>query len=193
MSELLKKIRDDLRSAMWIDVEHRKDGTHSEEIYETAISQKTVSRSILSMFPEIHKKPADATDDDVIKLLKKYIGQEKERAIYQLGHLKEKDVEGKTHPEVKKLVSATITALGHELFTRETVIAEMYLPKQAGEEEIVAWIEKNLDLSSYKNKMQAMGPIMKQFKGCDGNFVKGILMNFQSSLVTPDINELLDS
>ena len=55
-------------------------------------------------------------------------------------------------------------------------ILEGYLPQQASEEEIRAWIEKNIDFSSFKNKMQAMKPIMANFAGrADGNTVKGIL------------------
>ena len=43
-------------------------------------------------------------------------------------------------------------------------------------EEIKQWILENIDIDTLKNKMQAMGPIMKQFKGCDGNFVKNLLI-----------------
>jgi len=183
MSELLKLLKDNLKYAMTTEIQIRKNpavGDHmiklQEEVFDTCVSQKTVSRAIISMFPEIGKKPSDGTDDDVIKLLKKYIGQEKEREIYQLGYLKESDVEGKSPSEVKKLVSSTIQELGDALTSQKIEIAQSYLPKQASEEVIIAWINDNLDLSSYKNKMQAMGPIMKEFKGCDGNFVKQILM-----------------
>lgn len=176
MSELLKQIRGALKFAMKVEVKLRKEGITSGEPFDTTISQKTVSRAIISMFPEIGVKPNDATDDDVIKLVKKYISQEKERSIYELGYLKEKDVEGKSAPEVKKLVNDTIQALGDELISNNIFMARMYLPKQATEEDIVKWINDNLDLSSFKNKMQAMGPIMKEFKGADGNFVKSILL-----------------
>jgi len=177
MSEILKRIREDLKIVMTIEVAYRKKvKTPHGESFDMLVAQKTVSRSIISMFPEIKKKPAEGTDDDVIKLLKKYIAQEKERSIYQLGYLKEKDVKGKSATEVKTLVSNTIKELGDSLTSNHIRIAKKYLPKQAAEEEITLWIGENLDLSSFKNKMQAMGPIIKQFKGCDGNFVKSILM-----------------
>lgn len=55
-------------------------------------------------------------------------------------------------------------------------ILEGYLPQQASEEDIKAWITDNIDFSSFGNKMQAMKPIMSQFAGrVDGNMVKGIL------------------
>ena len=182
MSEILKRIKDDLKYAMKIEIEYRKKGVDEfltahpdvKDFYDKIICQKTVSRAIISMFPEIGKKSNDITDDDIIKLLKKYISQEKERTIYELSYLKEKDVKGKSASEVKKLVNDTIQACGDELTSYTIQIATKYLPAQANEEEIIEYI-KSLDMTKFKNKMQAMGPIMKQFKGCDGNFVKAIV------------------
>lgn len=55
-------------------------------------------------------------------------------------------------------------------------ILESYLPKQASEAEIRAWIAANIDFSKFQNKMQAMKPIMAHFAGMvDGNTVKNIL------------------
>ena len=48
----------------------------------------------------------------------------------------------------------------------------------ASEDEIVTWVNDNIDLSQFKSKMQAMGPIMKHFGArADGNVVKNILQN----------------
>ena len=59
-----------------------------------------------------------------------------------------------------------------------TVLAE-YLPKQADEQEIAAWISEHIDFSDYPNKMQAMKPIMAHFgSNADGNMVKKILQSF---------------
>jgi uncharacterized protein YqeY len=53
-----------------------------------------------------------------------------------------------------------------------------YVPKMASTEEIKKWIEENVDFSQYKNKMQAMKPIMAHFGvSADGNVVKDIIMN----------------
>ena len=55
-------------------------------------------------------------------------------------------------------------------------ILESYLPKMVTREELIAWIEENIDFSQYKNKMQAMGTIMKHFgKTADGKLVNQIL------------------
>jgi uncharacterized protein YqeY len=59
-------------------------------------------------------------------------------------------------------------------------ILEFYLPKMATQEEIVVWIKENVDFSEYKNKMQAMGTIMKHFgKQADGKVVNQILQQWE--------------
>jgi uncharacterized protein YqeY len=58
-------------------------------------------------------------------------------------------------------------------------ILKGYLPKMAAREEIIAWIKKNIDFSQYKNRMQAMGTIMKHFgKQADGRQVNQILRDW---------------
>lgn len=61
-------------------------------------------------------------------------------------------------------------------------VLESYLPKMADSEEILAWINENIDFSEYKSPMQAMGTIMKHFgKLADGNMVKGLLQELSRS------------
>ena len=56
----------------------------------------------------------------------------------------------------------------------------LYLPRMLGREEIIAWIKDNIDFSEYKNKMQAMGTIMKHFgKQADGKMVNEILKQWE--------------
>ena len=58
-------------------------------------------------------------------------------------------------------------------------ILQLYLPKMASRAEIMAWISDNIDFSEYKNKMQAMGSIMKHFgKQADGKMVNEILQKW---------------
>lgn len=58
-------------------------------------------------------------------------------------------------------------------------ILETYLPRQVSREEILAWIKANIDFGQYKNKMQAMGAIMKHFgKTADGKLVNQILKDW---------------
>lgn len=55
-------------------------------------------------------------------------------------------------------------------------VLELYLPKMATKEDIMAWAKENIDLSQFKSPMQAMGAIMKHFgKTADGNVVKKVL------------------
>lgn len=57
------------------------------------------------------------------------------------------------------------------------IISE-YLPKLASDDEIAAYIRENIDFSAFKNKMQAMGPIMKHFgEKADGHAVKRVLQS----------------
>lgn len=176
MSEVLKKMREDLKDAMKTEVLLRKEKVTSGIAHSVVVAQKTVSRAIISMIPELNIKPQDATDDHIYKLLKKFISQQKERQLYIDKHIRESDIEGISASDLKKLVAKKIQELGDKLDNSLVIIAKQYLPQQASEEEIISWIKENIDFSTFKNKMQAMGPIMKQFKGADGNFVKNILL-----------------
>lgn len=87
------------------------------------------------------------TDDEVTQVIKKLIKAEKE-------------VLAQTRQDTSPFI--------------ETIAR--YLPRMASDDEIKAWIEINVDFSQYKNKMQAMGSIMKHFgASADGNRVKTIL------------------
>jgi uncharacterized protein YqeY len=93
------------------------------------------------------KKPEEITNDDIIGVIQGLVKSEQ------------------TVLEAKK-----------EETSEYLQILESYLPKMATREEIVAWIKENIDFSQYKNKMQAMGTIMKHFgKTADGKMVNQIL------------------
>jgi hypothetical protein len=110
--------------------------------------KKDTLRVILGEFGRLDKK--ELSDDEVVKILKKLIKSEKEM-------LEKKGAEGDS------------------TFIK---IIENYLPKMATQEEIAKWIEQHVDFSEFKNKMQAMGLIMKHFGAtADGNEVKKLLQN----------------
>jgi len=118
----------------------------SAAIKEKNENKKDTLRVILGEFGRLDKK--ELSDDEVVKILKKLIKSEKE-VLEQKGEATD---------------SAFIEIINH------------YLPKMATEEEIKAWIQQNIDFSQFKNKMQAMGLIMKHFGAtADGNSVKEIL------------------
>ena len=82
---------------------------------------------------------------------------------------------------VKKLIKSERELLAAQKQERSPflTIMEEYLPKQASEEEIYEWVNKNIDFSSYGSKMQAMKPIMQHFgSAVDGNTVKKVLQRF---------------
>ena len=108
--------------------------------------KKDTLRVILGEFGRLDKK--ELSDDEVVKILKKLMKSEKE----------------------------VLEKKGDETDSRFIKIIENYLPKMATEADITKWIEQNIDFSEFKNKMQAMGLIMKHFGvTADGNAVKKIL------------------
>ena len=93
------------------------------------------------------KKPEEITDDDLLDIIRGLAKSEK-----SVLELQKKE----NSPYLK--------------------VIESYLPKMAGSEEIMVWINENIDFADYKSPMQAMGTIMKHFgKLADGNMVKGLL------------------
>ena len=82
---------------------------------------------------------------------------------------------------VKKLIKSEreLLAAQKQEGSSFLTIMEEYLPKQASEEEIYAWVELNIDFSSFGSKMQAMKPIMQHFgSAVDGTTVKKVLQQF---------------
>ena len=93
------------------------------------------------------KKPEEITNDDIIGIIRGLVKSEK------------------TVLEAKK-----------EETSEYLQTLEAYLPRMASREEITEWVTENVDFSQFKNKMQAMGTIMKHFgKLADGSTVKDIL------------------
>ncbi len=79
---------------------------------------------------------------------------------------------------IKKLIKSETETIAMARLTESDYlrILKGYLPKEAGEDEIREWIRSNIDFGRFKNKMQAMKPIMAHFGGSvDGNMVRKIL------------------
>ncbi len=79
---------------------------------------------------------------------------------------------------IKKLIKSEkeLLAAKGEQGSPFLAIMEGYLPRQASEAEILAWIGDNIDFTQFTNKMQAMRPVMAHFgAAADGNMVKNIL------------------
>jgi uncharacterized protein YqeY len=108
--------------------------------------KKAALRVILGEFARLDKK--ELSDDEVIKILKKLNKSEREVLAT------------KGDPQESEFIKTL----------------DSYLPQMATDAEIKDWIEQNIDLGELKNKMQAMGPIMKHFGAtADGNAVKKVL------------------
>lgn len=97
------------------------------------------------------KKPEEITNDDIIGIINSLVKSE-----------------------------LTVLEAKNEKSSAYLNILQSYLPRMADREEITAWIAENIDFSQYKNKMQAMGTIMKHFgKTADGKLVNQILQEWQ--------------
>jgi len=108
--------------------------------------KKDTLRVVIGELGRSDKK--ELSDDEVIKVLRKLIKYEKE----------------------------VLDKKGDDIDSAYIKIIENYLPKMATDEEIKKWIEQNIDFSQFKNKMQAMGLIMKHFGSLAvGNMVRKIL------------------
>jgi uncharacterized protein YqeY len=126
---------------------------------------RNAMRQIMSEFPKLTvpltlesgkkstrlKKPEEITNDDIIGIINGLVKSEQ------------------TVLEAKK-----------EATSQYLEILQLYLPKMVSREEIAIWIRENIDFSQFKNKMQAMGIIMKHFgKTADGKLVNQILQEGQ--------------
>ena len=95
------------------------------------------------------KKPEEITDDDLLGIIRSLVKSEK-----------------------------TVLELQKKETSPYLQVLESYLPRMASSEEILTWINENIDLAEYKSPMQAMGTVMKHFgKLADGNMVKGLLQD----------------
>lgn len=116
-----------------------------------------------------------AKDDDTKSTLRVIMGEFGRQGQKELG---DEDVVR----IVKKLIKAEKEVMEKTGVTEPTPfirVAEKYLPQMATEDEIRAWITANVDFGEYKNKMQAMRPIMQHFGGnADGDLVKKVLTDF---------------
>ncbi len=127
------------------------------------VAAKNTLRQIMAEYPSLTvpitlesgkkttrpKKPEEITDDDIIGIIQKLMKSEN------------------TVLEAKKQETSDYLE-----------ILDSYLPRMATKEEIVVWINDNIDFTEFKSAMQAMGPIMKHFgKLADGKLVKQILQD----------------
>lgn len=97
------------------------------------------------------KKPEEISDDDVIGIIRGLA--KSEQTVLE--------ATGKTSSEYLDIL-------------------QLYLPKMINQDEIVSWIKDNIDFSQFKNRMQAMGPVMKHFgKLADGKLVNQILKEWE--------------
>jgi uncharacterized protein YqeY len=124
------------------------------------------------------KKAQFAKDEKAKETLRMVLGE--------LPRLNKKAGEKVTDEEIIKIIT--------NLIKSETIVLEYsgidtsksrfinilsgYLPQMMTATEISKWIDDNVDVTAWPNKMAAMGPIMAQLKGkADGSLVKKVLLD----------------
>ncbi len=136
-----------------------------QSMLQKNVAARSAIRQIMAEFPKLTvpitlesgkestrlKSGEEITDDDIIGII---LGLAKSERLV----LEAKDEDSSEYLEILK----------------------QYLPRMADREEVIAWIKENIDFSEYKNKMQAMGTIMKHFgKQADGRMVNQILQEWE--------------
>ncbi len=136
-----------------------------QSMLQKNVAARSAIRQIMAEFPKLTvpitlesgkestrlKSGEEITDDDIIGII---LGLAKSERLV----LEAKDEDSSEYLEILK----------------------QYLPRMADREEVIAWIKENIDFSEYKNKMQAMGTIMKHFgKQADGKMVNEILKQWE--------------
>jgi len=121
----------------------------------SALKEKEDGKEKLSairlILSEFDRISSDITDDQCVKVLKKTEKLEKEN-------------------------------LERDNLTNSCLLStiQSHLPKQVSEEDIKKWIGENVDFSTLRNKMQAIGLVKKQFGSlADGNLVKNIVQTWE--------------
>jgi uncharacterized protein YqeY len=111
---------------------------------------KNAIKMVLSEIPRLNKRAGEkATDAEIVGIMNRLIKSETIVLEYS-----------KIHPSESVFINTLLK----------------YVPKMMSEEEISKWIDDNIDLTSFPNKMSAMKPIMMELKGeADGNVVKKVL------------------
>ncbi len=114
------------------------------------VYRKDAIRMILGEVPRLNKKKAElVTEEEIDKIIRTLIKS-----------------------EMIRLTAANYTEDKSEYLLE----LKSFLPEMMTEKEIKAWVLDNIDFSAYINRMQAMGPIMKELHGkVDGNIVRKII------------------
>jgi uncharacterized protein len=112
-------------------------------------------------------KEAMAAQDEITKSALRFILGEFSRG-------KDKEIaDEKAVKIIRKAIEDEISVSGSWDFM---AVLKQFIPAMATSAEIRDWVNENIDFTQFKNKMQAMKPIMAHFAGrVDGNVVKSIL------------------
>lgn len=177
-SKIMEKITEYLKIAMSTEIKYIRN---PKEIgigeYERQVSIKNACRSVISRLYTLNVKREEASDKEMIKLCKEYINQEKLRLLFVNKFINENEVSNLNTKEYDIYIENKLKDFDKDLVHEGIKYINSLLPKNISEEEIRKWIEENIKLEDYKNKMQIIKPVMNNFKDfiIDGKMVKSIV------------------
>ena len=101
--------------------------------------KETSKHAIRIILGEIGRQPKkDLEDNEIIRIIKKLVKDAEECGI---NYTTSEQLKNKAYIDV----------------------LSKYLPEEVSEDEVIKWIKSNIDFSQFRNKMQAMKPIMAHF------------------------------
>lgn len=127
---------------------------------------------------QIEKDLKNTEHKDIKNSLKVVVGE--------LQRQRNKEVPDDEVIKILKKLTKYVDETPEELRTKELLfyreIINTYIPKNdITDEEILDWIKNNVDFTALKNKMQAVGVVMKNFQGkLDGARVKELVTNYET-------------
>ncbi|MFO8032048.1 MAG: GatB/YqeY domain-containing protein [Desulfohalobiaceae bacterium] len=113
----------------------------------------------------LHVKGLDKKEKDALRVV-----------VGELQRQKSKELSDQEVTQVLRKLINSEKEMGQRQDQDYIQVLESFLPQEATDQEIVQWIQENVDFSGYSNKMQAMREILSHFGSrADGNRIKKIL------------------
>ena len=121
------------------------------------------------IYKKIQDPNVDKTTKNILKVVKAYMQRERDKKISDKVSLR----------IIKRHINDAKEMMTYDNSGNHKVVVDVlseFLPKKADMKEVESWIRDNIDFSNYKNKMQAMGEIMRHFgTSVDGNEIRDLI------------------
>ena len=119
-----------------------------------ATKQKNVEeiqalRLIIAQYQTLDKKKDQITETDVIKIIKKLINGEKTQLLFKNKIITDNQITKLNGEGIDLLIEKKLKDHYNELTSEYINVWERYLPKQSCTDNIINWIQNNIDKTKY--------------------------------------------